>query len=65
MVTRVTGCSVLEELVGIALPICQAAAECCVRPGPGRPLVIPEWVIMVLLTRIEVSKGRRRCRRPG
>ena len=49
MVTRVTGCSVLEELVGIALPVCQAAAECCVRPGPGRPLVIPEWVMMVLV----------------
>lgn len=48
MVTRFTGCSVLDELVGIALPICQAA-ECCVRPGPGRPRVVPEWVMMVLV----------------
>lgn len=58
MVTRVGGRWAIEELVRIALPACRAAAEHCRRRGPGRPPVIPEWVIMMLIV-VAVANRRR------
>lgn len=58
MVARVGGRWAIEELVRIALPACRAAAESRRRRGPGRPPVIPEWVIMVLIV-VAVANRRR------
>lgn len=58
MVTRVGGQWAVEELVRIALPACRVAGEHGRRRGPGRPPVIPEWVIMVLIV-VAVANCRR------
>lgn len=48
----------LEELVAMAIPICQQAEQRCPRKGPGRPPVIPNWVLSVLIM-VAVLKGRK------
>ena len=39
----------LEELVALSIPVCQAAARACPRQGPGCKPTIPEWVIAVVI----------------
>lgn len=48
----------LETLVGMAIPLCQRAERECPRTGPGRPPVIPDWVIAVLIM-VVVAKRRK------
>jgi Transposase DDE domain len=39
----------LDELVGLSIPICQRAEAECPRHGPGCKPTIPEWVLAVMI----------------
>ena len=48
----------LPALVKMAIPLCQEAERQCPRTGPGRPPVIPDWVLAVLIM-VGVLKRRK------
>jgi|SRR5262245_39253283 len=41
--------TLLEGLVALSIPVCQAAERDCPREGPGRKPTIPEWVLGVMI----------------
>jgi hypothetical protein len=41
--------TLLEELVAMAIPVCQEAERDCPRRGPGRKPTIPDWVLAVMI----------------
>jgi hypothetical protein len=41
--------SALQDLVALAVPLCQQAERSAPRSGPGRPPVIPDWLLAVLI----------------
>jgi hypothetical protein len=49
MPERATEGAPLEELVALAVPLCQQAEQACPRQGPGRKPEIPDWVLMVMI----------------
>lgn len=48
----------LGTLVKMAIPLCQEAERRCPRTGPGRPPLIPDWVLAVLIM-VGVLKRRK------
>jgi hypothetical protein len=48
----------IDELVKMAVPICQQAEQECPRTGPGRRPEIPDWVMTVLIL-VVVAKRRK------
>jgi hypothetical protein len=49
MARRTADATTLQELVGLAVPVCQEAQRQCPRTGPGRRPTIPDWVLAVLI----------------
>jgi len=41
--------ALLEEIVSLAVPVCQQAEQSCPRGGPGRRPEIPDWVLAVMI----------------
>jgi Transposase DDE domain len=39
----------LQDLVALAVPLCQQAQRAAPRNGPGRPPTIPDWLLAVLI----------------
>lgn len=48
---------VLENVIAVAMPLCQQAQKQLPRIGPGRPPVIPDWFIAVMIM-VAVAKGK-------
>jgi hypothetical protein len=46
---RRVNASTLQDLVALALPLCQQAQQQLPRTGPGRPPHIPDWLLAVLI----------------
>jgi hypothetical protein len=55
---RATAGTCLQALVKMAIPLCQEAERQCPRTGPGRPPVIPDWMLAVLIM-VGVLKRRK------
>src|SRR5262245_26685258 len=49
MARRRTPTTPLQELMQLALPVCQQAQQQHPYRGPGRPATIPEWFLAVLI----------------
>lgn len=49
---------VLNDVICVALPLCQNAAKQLIRRGPGRPPVIPDWFIAVMIM-VAIAKGKK------
>ena len=49
MPQRATEGALLDDLVAMSIPVCQAAQRECPRQGPGRKPIVPEWVIAVMI----------------
>ena len=49
---------VLANVIEVALPLCQQAQKKLPRQGPGRPPVIPDWFIAVMIM-VAVAKGKK------
>lgn len=58
MARRATEGRRLAELVGMAIPLCQAAQRQCPRAGPGKPPDYPDWQIAVLIM-VAILKKRK------
>jgi len=58
MFTRATDGTCLGELIDLAIPLCQAAAQRCPRTGPGRPPDYADWQIAALIM-VSVLKKRK------
>jgi hypothetical protein len=48
---------VLENVIAVAVPLCQQAQKHQVRRGAGRPPVIPDWFISVMIM-VAIAKGK-------
>ncbi len=48
---------VLANVIEVSLPLCQQAQKELARVGPGRPPVIPDWFIAVMIM-VAVAKGK-------
>lgn len=50
MSTRATAGASLQQLVELAIPVCQQAERQCPRTGRGRKPAVPDWVLAVMVT---------------
>lgn len=58
MVRRTPGATTLQDLVALAVPVCQQAQQQLPRSGPGRPPDIPDWLLAVFIM-IAVLKRKK------
>lgn len=58
MVRRTPGATSLQDLVALAVPVCQQAQQQLPRSGPGRPPDIPDWLLAVFIM-IAVLKRKK------
>lgn len=49
MARRTANATTLQQLVALAVPVCQQAQRQLPRTGPGRPPDIPDWLLAVLI----------------
>jgi hypothetical protein len=49
MVRRTPGTTTLQDLVALAVPVCQQAQQQLPHSGPGRPPDIPDWLLAVFI----------------
>jgi hypothetical protein len=55
---RATGGALLEQIVALAIPVCQEAQRLCPRAGPGRKPEVPDWVVAAMIL-VGVSLRKR------
>lgn len=48
---------VLENVIAVGIPLCQYAQKQQPRRGPGRPPVIPDWFIAIMIM-VAIAKGK-------
>jgi hypothetical protein len=49
MLSRAKEGSLLEDLVTQGIAVCQEAQRACLRQGPGRKPLVPDWVLAVMI----------------